>query len=219
MKTKLSKRLLSALLAVMMVVTSIPLMAFTAFADDTDAVKNAMTAYEAKMDGTVYTNMLPAYNAYVDAQEALDAYNYGDASASVLTAAANALTAKTNAMQPWTASKANATITMTNDTVAVPSEYATNILYATAPALTGTTNSGDVKITGALSNRAVFLYDGTEIRMPVMVTWHNDKGIAISSDRKFYTWYPTDNASNSQTDNAMFQLKQQYILSNINYHH
>lgn len=210
MKTKLSKRLLSALLAVMMVVTSIPLMAFTAFADDTDAVKNAMTAYEAKMDGTVYTNMLPAYNAYVDAQEALDAYNYGDASASVLTAAANALTAKTNAMQPWTASKANATITMTNDTVAVPSEYATNILYATAPALTGTTNSGDVKITGALSNRAVFLYDGTEIRMPVMVTWHNDKGIAISSDRKFYTWYPTDNASNSQTDNAMFQLKQQW---------
>lgn len=210
MKTKLSKRLLSALLAVMMVVTSIPMMAFTAFADDTDAVKRAMADYETTMNGTVYTNMLPAYNAYVDAQEALDAYNYGDASASVLTAAANELTAKTNAMQPWTASKANATVTMTNDSTAVPDEYATNILFATAPSLTSTTNSGDVKITGALSNRAVFLYDGTEIRMPVMVTWHNDKGIAINSDRKFYTWYPTDNTSNSQTDNAMFQLKQQW---------
>ena len=210
MKTKLSKRLLSALLAVMMVVTSIPMMAFTAFADDTDAVKRAMADYETTMNGTVYTNMLPAYNAYVDAQEALDAYNYGDASASVLTAAANELTAKTNAMQPWTASKANATVTMTNDSTAVPAEYATNILFATAPSLTSTTNSGDVKITGALSNRAVFLYDGTEIRMPVMVTWHNDKGIAINSDRKFYTWYPTDNTSNSQTDNAMFQLKQQW---------
>lgn len=210
MKTKLSKRLLSALLAVMMVVTSIPMMAFTAFADDTDVVKSAMAEYEKTMNGTVYTNMLPAYNAYVDAQEALDAYNYGDASASVLTAAANELTAKTNAMQPWTASKANATVTMTDDSTAVPAEYATNILFATAPSLTGTTNSGDVKITGALSNRAVFLYDGTEIRMPVMVTWHNDKGIAINSDRKFYAWYPTDNASNSQTDNAMFQLKQQW---------
>ena len=42
MKTKTSKRVLSFILAVMMVVTSIPMMAFTAFGDEAVAVDPAV---------------------------------------------------------------------------------------------------------------------------------------------------------------------------------
>lgn len=205
MKTKLSKRLLSMLLAVMMVVTSIPMMAFTVFADDTDAVTKAIADYQTKMNGTVYTNMTAAYNAYVKAEQALDAYNYGGANVSVLTSAANDLTAATNAMQPWIPTKASATVTMPDDTAAVDSKYAANILYAVAPGTTSVLTNNKFMFQGALSSRAVFLYDGSDIKMPVMVSWHNDGGL-FDGSRKAFAWYPTDNGTNSTTDNAMFQL-------------
>lgn len=85
MKITKSKRFLAMLLSVLMVLTSLPIAAFTAFgaaaaAEDpaVTEVKTAMQKYEQKLDnGTVYTNMLVAYQAYVDCQKALDAYQYG----------------------------------------------------------------------------------------------------------------------------------------------
>lgn len=108
MKTKLSKRILSVFLAVLMVVTSIPLVAVTAFADEKSDLEAAITAYEQKMNGTVYTNMLAAYNAYTAAFKALDAYNYGTAAASTLTTAKNNLVSATNAMTAFTPYNGNA---------------------------------------------------------------------------------------------------------------
>lgn len=112
MKTKVSKRILSVLLAALMIITSVPLTVF-AFSIDADVdaskdpavieVTNAMTAYEEKMNGTVYTNMAVAYNAYVAAYQALDAYIYGEDS-NALDGKAAALTSATDAMQTgWTA--------------------------------------------------------------------------------------------------------------------
>lgn len=85
MKITKSKRFLAMLLSVLMVLTSLPIVAFTAFgaaaaAEDpaVTEVKTAMQKYEQKLDnGTVYTNMSVAYQAYVDCQKALDAYQYG----------------------------------------------------------------------------------------------------------------------------------------------
>lgn len=85
MKITKSKRFLAMLLSVLMVLTSLPIAAFTAFgaaaaAEDpaVTEVKTAMQKYEQKLDnGTVYTNMSAAYQAYVDCQKALDAYQYG----------------------------------------------------------------------------------------------------------------------------------------------
>lgn len=85
MKITKSKRFLAMLLSVLMVLTSLPIAAFTAFgaaaATEDPAVtevKTAMQKYEKKLDnGTVYTNMSAAYQAYVDCQKALDAYQYG----------------------------------------------------------------------------------------------------------------------------------------------
>lgn len=109
MRTKLSKRILSVLLAALMVVTSVPLMSFSAFAAETDAItdpevlaaQEAMQAFADKLatEGAAYGNVEPAYNAYVDVQEAIDAYYYGGADVSTLQ---NAVTALNNASSRMT---------------------------------------------------------------------------------------------------------------------
>lgn len=98
MKTKLSKRILSVFLAVLMMVTSIPMAALTAFADNSgtvitdsyiDAANAQMLAFKTKLEtpNASYKKVTNAYNAYVGCQEALDAYMYGGVSSSVLTQA------------------------------------------------------------------------------------------------------------------------------------
>lgn len=86
MKTKLSKKILSAFLAVLMIVTSVPMAAFNAYADfgtlvvdpAVVAIESAMKEFESKLQTEgAYTNVVQAYNAYVDCQKALDAYLYG----------------------------------------------------------------------------------------------------------------------------------------------
>lgn len=86
MKTKLSKKILSAFLAVLMIVTSVPMAAFNAYADFGTLVvdpavveiESAMKEFESKLQTEgAYTNVVQAYNAYVDCQKALDAYLYG----------------------------------------------------------------------------------------------------------------------------------------------
>lgn len=132
MKTSFSKRVLSVLLAVLMMVTSIPMMAFTALADIDDAatgaVDDAIQLYEMKMDGKVYTNMKAAYDAYLDAKEARDAYVYGDIDVD-LNAVANKLVAATNAMTAWSKFSVTGTSFTIGSTTAT-SDKAVNLVYA-----------------------------------------------------------------------------------------
>lgn len=68
----------------------------------------AMASYESKMNGTVYTNMKPAYEAYVTAKKCAEALRYGDfESYPNIEGYADNLIAKTNDMQPWTAYTGN----------------------------------------------------------------------------------------------------------------
>lgn len=102
------------LLSVLMVVTMLPTFALSASAatshkaSDSAAtqLKSAITAYETKMNGTVYTNMKAAYDAYVAANKAYDAYVYGDSNVTLSTYTTN-LTNATNAMSAWSAYNAN----------------------------------------------------------------------------------------------------------------
>lgn len=111
---KMTKKALSLLLSVMMVVSMLPTFAISATAatskkaSDSAAtqLKSAMTAYESKMNGTVYTNMAAAYTAYVNANKAYDAYVYGDSDVNLSTYTTN-LTNATNAMSAWSAYNAN----------------------------------------------------------------------------------------------------------------
>lgn len=77
MKVKLTKKALCAVLSLLMVITSLPL---TVFAYDVPKASNLYTAlekYRAAMDGTIYTKMTDAYNAYVEAEKIYDQYYYG----------------------------------------------------------------------------------------------------------------------------------------------
>ncbi len=136
MKKSKSKRILAIFLSILMVMSSVPVVAFTAFAADDAAVtevQNAMTEYEKKMDGTVYTNMSAAYTAFVNCQKALDAYKYGGVT-NALSGKAAALTSAIGNMQPWTAYTGTGRGTFQNDnnnvTDAEYKENYKNVLYA-----------------------------------------------------------------------------------------
>lgn len=166
MKNKVSKKkkFLSLFLAALMVVSSVPLWAFTTLAADTTAVNNAIAKYESKMNGSVYTNMKAAYDAYIDANEALDAVNYGDKNVD-LSAAANALNTATDAMQPWTAATFTAQAYHSgNNVTSVATGGYSNVVYASQTTnFTGEIKAGWYYILGkvAVPNVIVFAYDGT----------------------------------------------------------
>ncbi|MBQ7203652.1 MAG: hypothetical protein IJS03_06535 [Eubacterium sp.] len=68
----------------------------------TDAMaKDMMSDYEAMLSDTVYKNMSASYNAYVDLNEAWDAYTYGDSNVSQLLSACANLGASISNMTPW----------------------------------------------------------------------------------------------------------------------
>ncbi len=173
MKTKVSKRILSVLLAALMVITSVPLTVF-AFnvSADIDASKDpavievtdAMTAYEKKMDGKVYTNMSEAYAAYMDAYKAIDLYVYGGVS-NALEGKAAALKDATDAMNEWTPATftAQAYYSGNGESNVATGGYS-NVVYASK-----TTNfSNETRILGgtgvnyklAVPNVMVNVYDG-----------------------------------------------------------
>lgn len=221
MKTKLSKRLLSVLLAALMVVTSVPLMAFNVFADsETDAnvdpnvqaAQTAMDGFEALLSesGKAYKNVEPAYNAYVGVQKAMDAYVYGTASASSLNDAVAALTTAQSQIEEFTGYTGNAVPTFEHSTVDDMAGYAgtgyNNVLY-TVPAteIASSTDNDGIRLGVTYSNDTVLLYDGiNDAKMPVMMS-----GILTAKKQRYiYSAFPTStkNTGGSETDHEYLQL-------------
>lgn len=199
MKISKSKRILAIFLSILMVISSVPVIAFTAFGaaaviDQALAeVESAMSEYESKMNGTVYTNMATAYQAYVDCQKAIDAYKYGNTfndDKSVLADYTNALSGKAAALteatnnmvqQPWTAYKGTATGTFEYDDSHVSAEdYASvykNMLYVSR--VTTNVTSGD-PVSGAA-------YDGlNEDAGPHGTTIIGGDAGPYTADTRFY---------------------------------
>lgn len=228
MKTKLSKKILSAFLAMLMVVTSVPLASVTAFAADDAAVtevKNAMAAFERQLQTEgAFTNVTNAYNAYVDCQKALDAYIYGG-EANALTGKASDLNTAISQIGTFTGYKGTAVPSFSGDTTFAMTDYAegnsqanthgaayNNILYTTQ-----TTSSNEMQSseTGKVVHRIFYpettlLYDGTnDTLMPVM-------GMASVTGKKtryIYASYPCVSASDNN-DNASFNLRGYWHSSN-----
>lgn len=196
---KKSKRLLALILSVLMVLTSLPVVAFTAFAADVDDVNTAMRNYEAKMDGTIYKNMGAAYEAYVNCQKALDAYNYGGSDyANALSGKAAALEEATKNMQAWTAPVFDAKAYHYKDEA---TDGYSNVVYTTGSPTTEATvlgESTDAGITAKIFVPAliVLAYDGkNEASLPAQLetslpgkTFCSKQSIhyAASSDSKMY---------------------------------
>jgi hypothetical protein len=137
---KLTKRFLATLLAVIMAFSMLPI---TALADDASDLQSAITAYENKMNGTVYTNMANAYNAYVAAVKGYDAYVYGGNTNVDLAGLASDLTTKTDAMNAWSAYSGTADVYFGTLAKTDSVQGYSNILYAHGEAgVTGIANSG-----------------------------------------------------------------------------
>lgn len=211
MKKSKTKRILAIVLSVLMIMTSLPVVAFNAFAADTvEDIETSMAAFEQKMkDGKILKNMAPAYEAYVNCQKALDAYKYGGV-ANALEGKAAALDSAVAAIgEEWTAATANATVESRDSTDAINSAYATNILYGSKFAVVADENSSNVKnvrVQMIFSQDTVVLKDGNDITIPVSVAWYYDQtGL---SNRQMWALYPTNgNTSGRQpADSSDFRM-------------
>ena len=191
MRLKKPTKLLSVLLSFVLVLTSAPISAIpaiTAFAsDDSEAiaeVEDAMASFEALFDGsTAYTNMTAGYEAYVDAQEALDAYIYGSVS-TALDGVADALNTAIANMEVWTAYLLEATEFTIGETTTSEDDVV-NLVYANSTVSTTTDYSSYASLYSTSSNHGEFfpyyadtviIYNGTDTpSLPLsMALWKID---------------------------------------------
>lgn len=185
MAKRLMKKAVAVFLAVIMVVSSIPVFAVTAFAADGDdaviaSANDALLAYQNKMkdlNDMPYTNMADAFQKYAELTAMVDRYNYIgkiDGIAAKTTELVNA----TNSLTVWESYQGTQYMHNTNDgdnnSAAEYAQTNKNLLYA--PDVTKVASTGDITIytTKVLfvtnstfyrgdvytSNGAVMLYDG-----------------------------------------------------------
>lgn len=203
------------------------------------ALQKAIGIYETKMSNLsnanqgMYTNMLPAYNAYVKACAALEASEYGnnaDATADFDTLAQDLL-AKTLKMTEWVDTvtgkyQSKVPSFQNTDAATMTSKYKTfynNIIY-TESCLGGNSEYNDDSNPSGLAGEfdtaenfrvqlyypnTILLYDGSETgtRMPVMLMGKNNdtSGGAFKSTQRFiFRCYPTTDGAAKFNEGAEF---------------
>lgn len=203
------------------------------------ALQKAIGIYETKMSNLsnanqgMYTNMLPAYNAYVKACAALEASEYGnnaDATADFDTLAQDLL-AKTLKMTEWVDNvtgkyQSKVPSFQNTDAATMTSKYNTfynNIIY-TESCLGGNSGYNDDSNPSGLAGEfdtaenfrvqlyypnTILLYDGSETgtRMPVMLMGKNNdtSGGAFKSTQRFiFRCYPTTDGVAKFNEGAEF---------------
>ena len=201
---KLFKKSIACLIAVLMVVSTMPFTAIAAQAADTSALLSAMQSFETKMDGSVYTNMDTAYSAYVAASKAYDAAYYGgDASVDVTTPATNLNNAvlqmtKTN-LTPYTANNPRPAF----NSGTVPENAYNGVLYTNKKnsyeAFSVDISGSDVNFQVGY-NETVLMYSDSNNApsMPVMFVVRKN-GTGQTRSRYVYSVYPTTSSGSTDT--------------------
>ena len=204
---KITKRLIACILSALLLVTSLP---FSALANNTkatpadyDSLIDAIHAYEGKMDGTVFTNMKAAYEKYITAKEVAYAYYYGENDTINVKGAADNLAAATAAMTAWTGTTVDSQQFSYGG--AVPSQYSKNVIYASTPQSFGGSSVEGSIFRFLLPQKAVLLYNETDIIIPVMCAYHNNGG-AGGNDRAALGLYLNNNERDSQNENTSLKL-------------
>ena len=201
---KLFKKSIACLIAVLMVVSTMPFAAIAAQAADTSALLSAMQSFETKMDGSVYTNMDTAYSAYVAASKAYDAAYYGgDASVDVTTPATNLNNAvlqmtKTN-LTPYTANNPRPAF----NSGTVPENAYNSVLYTNKKnsneAFSVDISGSDVKFQVGYSETVLMYSDSNNApSMPVMFVVRKN-GTGQTRSRYVYSVYPTTSSGSTDT--------------------
>lgn len=208
MRTKLSKRILSVLLAALMVVTSLPLIAFAAGTDavtdpDVIAAQDAMEAFGDKLaaEGAAYGNVGPAYTAYVNVQKAIDSYYYGTADVSTLRNAVSALETASNKMTTFSGYSVDNSALSNNvwagDSSANYGDYYKNVLwinngynptfenFMTYSDCDMVMQSGTSVTTALAYPEAVLLYDGVNTPATSVMAVMQGDGQKVSNDDRY----------------------------------
>ena len=200
---KTLKRIFAVLLCALIAIGTMP---FAALADEATAgIEQAISNYEQSMDGKIKTNMTAAYDAYVEANKALDAYRYGDAQVD-LNAYANSLNSAVNAMAEWSYNGITSVTPSFSADSGNTSNYAAqgvaNILYWSTPVVTATTVA-NVVVELWYPSSTVLLLDGKHTpAMPVVSVAQKN----ANRTRYVYQLYPCVSATNN-ADNEYFRLR------------
>lgn len=203
------------------------------------ALQKAIGIYETKMSNlsnastAMYTNMLPAYNAYVKACAALEASEYGNNTEATadFDNLAQDLVAKTLKMTEWVDNvtgkyQSKVPSFQNTDAATMTSKYKTfynNIIY-TESCLGGNSEYNDDSNPSGLAGEfdtaenfrvqiyypnTILLYDGSETgaRMPIMLMGKNNdtSGGAFKSTQRFiFRCYPTTDGAAKFNEGAQF---------------
>lgn len=181
---KIFKKSIACLIALIMVFSALPLtppISAEAAVSNSNAqlVIDAMTAFEQRMNGTIYNNMVEAYNAYVDANTALNnACKTGNDSE--LAQAASNLNEKISKLTVWSAPVISyVTPSFNNGDVA--GDYYSNVLYSSGVSDNDfvtyfTSGDGGYKAKLHTNKEIVLLIDGnTEPSFPITLEGVKEK--------------------------------------------
>ena len=181
---------------------------------DIDGLKAAMSTFETTMDGTIYTNMQDAYDAYVIGNRYFDAAKFGgDTSANYATAAQNLIkaTAKmqqyakpaVGAYQTYNANNPGDGIdrTKTNSINVIE----TNRNSTTGHSVAASANNSDCNVE-VRYGEVILMYDGTtQPRFTVTFDFYRSN----SKTRYVHTVYPADSdgeKSKSDNESSIWQI-------------
>lgn len=223
MRKSLSKKILAMFLAVLMLVTAIPLTSFAASDQEYNNLNSAIEAYENKMrdiatNRVVYTNMKTAYDAYIKAEEIKDAYQYGKNTTVDLVKVTNDLTTATAAMENYVAPEIQFTVPEWFGLGAGHiAKQSVNVIYADKT-YSGTANSACNNIVwvdnqdradiGVYYGTTVLLYDGVNTpQFPIMSS--GKAKVSYFSPLDFTNLFPAEAEEfdeSKQADNSSFRL-------------
>lgn len=209
-------------MSALIVLSSLMAGTFTASASNysVEQLETLCETYEQKMDGSAYTNMLAAYEAWYNAKAYLVGVKAGLADAQDVDTYYTALESAIGSMGDWSAKTADATPSFVDDSTGTSYDgfkngdvdYAVNILYwpgCTNYSANGTT--ADVTI-DLYYPTTVLMYDGINTpTMPVMARASKN----TSNTRYLYQLYPSASASDN-SNNAYFRLTEDWHGSNGN---
>ncbi|HIW86099.1 MAG TPA: hypothetical protein IAA48_06335, partial [Candidatus Eubacterium faecipullorum] len=213
------KKTVAVLMSALIVLSSLAVGGITASAAtySTEQLEALCDTYEQRMDGSAYTNMQAAYDAWYDAQAYLVGVQAGMADPQDVDTYYTALETAINNMEPWQAVstqdvqptfKNEATGTAYDGYMHDGFDYTTNLLYfAACPSFSTSDTNADVIIDMYYPN-AVMMYDGIESHTPTMPIMALASK-STSSGRYIYQLYPAESAE-SNADNPYFRLTENW---------
>ena len=204
---KFSKKSLAILIALLMIISVMPLTPpiSAEAATDTSALSNAISAYENKMNGTIYTNMKDAYNKYILACEAYDAITYGERSDIDVNAVANQLITSTNNMGTYTEPTFNAKVYHQDTTTEAIGGYSNVVYYNGATSWGGQsgtdawTQKAYVKFKPALPQTLVLVDNGgtDNVYSPAVIQVNNGDTVGAYNKSKTFRYIKLNSTPSS----------------------